>query len=297
MPIHLGYSDAQKLSIIRDYVAANDIDHIVVISPPHAALHVDGADHITYADVIMYVTFYRLLQEIHHSSLVVINECLRTQNRYDLTYNCIRNYLNQTHHQLIFQHLPQINTREDFMVLFDFDTGSRWKRRGFDIDLILDNTQVCVQPVPLQFHRINVPTSSKTRDKYTREKERLFAGLGNRDPHTIPRNLYLIGGADKLAHAGNSQGTLFAPAPTHLVARNQRLKCDCLSTYDSATRENVPYAVLEIPHRFIDFSDFMFTTGQSAFAVLVADLKVDHWYFNRYSEWSERIHATYAGLQ
>lgn len=292
MPIYLGYSNAAKLAAIQTYCAAHDIHHVVVIAPPHAPLPVAGADHIDYAEVIMYRTFYRLLQEISNRTLIVLNECLRTQNRYDLAYNCIRNFLNQTRHQLIFQHLPQIDTRNDFMILFDFDTQSRWKRRAFDVDLILDNATVNICPVHLRFYRVDVPTSAKTQEKYRIEREKLFANLGQKDPHTLPRNLYLIGGADKLAYADTP---LFGNR--RLVARNQRFKCPNLSTYDNARPEDGPFTILEFPHRFIDFSDFVYVMGQSEFDVLVADLKVDHWYFNRYSEWRCRIDETYASLQ
>jgi hypothetical protein len=297
--IYLGYATPDKQTIVSDYKAAHAISKTVVISHERFPLPIPGADQVGYADVIMYVTLYRLLQEIDANTLVVVNECLRTQNRYDLTYNCIRNYLNQTPHVLVFQALPLIDTPEDFMILFDFATRSRWKRRPFDAGLILDNARVAVQSWPVDFRRIDVPTSAATQRRYEQEREKLFAQLGAKDPHTLPRNLYLLSGKDKLAWIENRQPSLFDAAgagPHQYVARNKRLGNDKIVTYDNAQPGQI-YTVLELPHRFIDFSDFLVTTGQAASDVLVADLKVDHWYFDRYTAWKERIHATYASLR
>lgn len=310
--IFIGLDDPDKKIQIERYRSEHDIRKVVVISADAFPLPIPGTDQIKYSDVIMYVTFYRLLQEIDPHTLIVINECLRTQNRYDLSYNCIRNYLNQTEHQLIFQQLPQIDTKEDFMILFDFDTRSRWKRRKFDIDLILDNTTVQTRPLPLAFSPVEVPTTPATRKKYAKERERRFATIGARDPHTIPRNLYLIGGSDKRAYidaqsqAGASQAQASAQLslfdedtgrPAIYVARNKRLNRDNIVTYNEVTPDGGPYTVVEFPHRFIEFSDFIRRTGQAHSRVLVADLKVDHWYLKRYQQWKERICETYAALQ
>lgn len=292
--IYIGYNDDEKRSIINEYVAANGIEKLVIISADAFPLLIDGADQVNYSDVIMYVTFYRLLQEITPRTLVVLNEVMRTQNRYDLSYNCIRNFLNLTTHQVIFQQLPQIDARDDFMILFDFETRSRWKRRKFDADLIAGETQVHIKRLPVGFERVDVPTSDSTREKYKRERERLFANLGSKDPHTMPRNLYLIGGEDKRRYIDAQSLPLFGRQACY-VARNKRLGRDCIVTYD-AVDSGQEYTIVELPHRFIDFSDFIRRTWQAKSRVLVADLKVDEWYFNRYTEWAGRIHDTYASL-
>jgi len=309
MSIYLGYPDAAERQIVSDYRQAHAaIRKIVVIAPDRFPLFIPDADQVRYADVIMYVTFYRLLQEIDRDTLVVLHEVLRTQNRYDLAYNCIRNYLNRTPHVLVFQTLPQIDTAEDFMILFDFATQSRWKRRPFDAALIREEAQVHVQPWPLAFERVAVPTSAATQRKYAAERERLFAELGARDPHTLPRNLYLLGGRDKatwLAGQGRAvQPALFGEAvpPAQYVARNKRLGNGVptsgwpIVTYDDV-QPGQQYTIIEFPHRFIDWCDFVSFTGQAASRVLVADLKVDHWYYERYTAWKERVCDTYASLR
>ena len=111
-----------------------------------------------------------------------------------------------------------------------------------------------------------------------------------RDPHAIPRNLYLIGGKCKQAHIDNEPEGVY-------VARNQRLKRENIITYKTATYRPETYSIVEFPHRFIDFSDFLREVRQTYFDILTADLKVDDWYFERYQEWKERINETYASLQ
>jgi len=293
--IFIGYSDSEKRAEIAAYRSENDIRKVIVISADQFPLPIPGTDQIKYSDVIMYVTFYRILQEIDSNTLVVINECLRTQNRYDLTYNCVRNFLNQTDHQLIFQQLPQIDTRDDFMTLFDFDTRSRWKRRPFDQFLIQQEARVTLKPLPVEFSRTDVTTAEKTKQKYSQERDKLFRELGNRDPHIIPRNLYLLGGADKLIHINANDMPLFSVSAGLYAARNKRLNSDKIVTYDEV-QPGERYGIIELPHRFIDYSDFIKRTRQASSQILVADLKVDEWYYNRYQEWSKRIHETYTSL-
>lgn len=284
--IYIGYPDHEKRSIIAEYRGLHDIAKVVVISPRHFPFCVEGADCNEFHDVIEYVTFYRLLQFIDTNTLVVVNECLRTQNRYELNYNVIRLFLSQTRHQLIFNQLPIIDTVEDFMILFDFDTRSQWKRQAFDESLIRES-QISVRPFDLQFCQESILVSGKTQDKYATEREKLFSELGDRDPNIIPRNLYLLGGAEKAKHV-HSHG--------RYVARNQRLKINNVITYDDVKFEDAPYRIVELPHRFIDFSDFLKTTWQTDCRVMVADLKVDHWYFERYMQWRKRLHDAYSSL-
>jgi hypothetical protein len=292
--IGIGYTEAEKRAEIARYQAEHGICQTIVISADDFRLELPGAETVPYSQVIMYVTFYRLLQTITPDTLLVLNECLRTQNRYELAYNCIRNYLNMTEHQLIFQQLPQIDTQEDFMILFDWDTRSRWKRRPFDAELVLSEARLSIRPLPVRFEAVYVPTSEATKARYAKEREKLFGELGKRDPHTIPRNLYLLGGNDKRAYIDSQALPLFGQAERY-VARNKRLGRDNVVTYDDA-QPGTTYTIVELPHRFIDFSDFIQRTGQTHNRVLVADLKIDQWYFTRYHEWAERIHDTYASL-
>ena len=71
--------ECDKLKIIHDYVNKNGIQRVYVIGDDLGI-----GEHVKFSDTIMYKYFYRLLQEINTQSLVVLNECLRKQNRYDL---------------------------------------------------------------------------------------------------------------------------------------------------------------------------------------------------------------------
>ncbi len=292
--ICIGYTEAEKRAEIVRYQAEHGICQTIVISADDFRLEIPGVETVDFSQVIMYVTFYRLLQTITPDTLLVLNECLRTQNRYDLSYNCIRNFLNMTEQQLVFQQLPQIDTQEDFMILFDWDTRSRWKRRPFDVELILSEAQVSIRPLPVRFEAVPILTTEATNARYAREREKLFRELGNRDPHIVPRNLYLLGGMDKRAYIDGQALPLFGQTGQY-VARNKRLGRDNVVTYSDVT-PGTTYTIVELPHRFIDFCDFIQRTGQADNRVLVADLKVDQWYFSRYQEWAERIHDTYTSL-
>lgn len=285
--IFIGLTDPEKNTIIMNYCESHAIDKVFMLSPKRFYFDCafENSEVIEYTDIIEYRYFYRLLQEINSSSLVVINECLRTQNRYDLTYNCIRHFLNQAKHQLIFQWLPMIDDMQDFMILFDFDTRSRWKREKFDIDL-LEHSRIKLQPRRIVLNPVHVPTDEALRQAYRKEKDRLINGIGIKDPHTIPRNLYLMSGKARMQQVEMGR---------HYIGRNNRFKIDMMQTYKEAVYPH-HYAVFELPHNFIDFADFLALSGQTELDVLVADLKVDRWYFERYQQWTERLNEAYANL-
>lgn len=286
--IYLGLNKLQKPPLIDDYCSRNAITKVVILGPDKFRFNhnLDNAEDIDWPEIIMYRTFYRLLQEIDYNTLIVVNECLRTQNRHDLTYNCIRQFLNQTEHQLIFQWLPIIDDKQDFMVLFDFDTRSRWKREKFDIDLIEEVRIQCVRN-RLLFNEVSVETDEKLRAGYQREKQKLADNIGIKDPHTIPRNLYLM--------SGKARMQAIEPFKFY-IGRNNRFKIPGMQTYKEPDYPNAPYTVFELPHNFIDFADFSALSQQTTFDVLLSDLKVDQWYKQRYNEWTERINETYANI-
>jgi len=281
--IYLGTSRSDKLAIVREYVASNEVEHVVVIGPkkfdfPHEWESID------WPLIIKYKVFYRLLQEIGPKSLVVVNECLRTQQRSDLTLNCIRHYLSQTQHQLVFNWLPIIDQFADFMTLVDFDTQSRFKGTGWS-DAVKQSIRSVVVDRKPAFVEDLVPVGASTRKKYASERQKLFDGIGAKDPHTIPRNLHLIAGADKAKHVGECP----------LIGRNNRFKFGDMASYKDESITG-PRTVFEAAHNFIDMVDFLTLTEQTEVPFLTTELKVDQWYFSRYREWSERIKNAYAAI-
>lgn len=289
--IFLGLDDAAKDAEIVRYCAEHAIRKVVIFSPEkyRRACSFPEHEHIEWAEIIKYKFYYRLLQEIDASTLVVVNECLRTQNRHELTYNCIRLFLQQTPHQLVFEYLPLIDTWDDFAILFDFDTGSRWKREKIGAELLRE-AKVRVTPVHVELRAVLVDVDAKTRAAYANEKTALLADVRSdpgKDPHNIPRNLYLVGGKAKLGHVDPRRA---------YVGRNNRLKIPGLTTYKEGAYPGAPHVVFELPHNFIDFVDFLALSRQTRLDVLVADLPVDRWYLERYQTWTGRLRDAYATL-
>lgn len=285
--IRIGMNNAQKLQCVTDYCIAHDIKKVFLLSPERFVFSCDVADCelIEWSQIIEYKPFYRLLQEIDNSTLVVVNECLRTQNRHDLTYNCIRHFLNQTRHQIVFQYLPLIDDFADFMILLDFDTRSRWKRTTFNRSMLSD-VDISITPAAPMFSAVPVTTTSQLIASYKKEKRKLIDDIGLKDPHTIPRNLLLLAGKAKAAHVGDRW----------LVGRNNRFKLDRLLTFGEPAYPD-GCSVFEFCHNFVDFAGFLALSRQTDIPVLLTDLKVDHWYFDRYTAWSQRIQDAYAAIQ
>lgn len=286
--IRIGFKDERKQAEIAAYCATHGIRKIFVLSPRKFMfpLIVDSipVEWIEWEDIIRYTFFYRLLQEIGPDSLVVVNECLRTQNRNDLTYNCMRHFLAQAGHQIICNYLPLIDAIDDFMILFDFDTKSRWKREKFSARLLAE-CDIASHLPEFSLHKITVCIDEKTEALYKKTKRDMIDNIGLRDPHTIPRTLHLVAGKCKRAASGPG---------TNYIGRNNRFGMDRMSVYrDEAFPRDC--TVFEFCHNFIDFSGFLALSGQSRTLALVSGLKVDQWYFERYQAWLERIaHANAA---
>lgn len=286
--ICIGLDDCAKRGRLRSAVA-DGVDRVFVFGPERFKLEVGDLDvpveFIEWANIIEYRYYYRILQETDARTLVVLNECLRTQNRHDLTYNCLRNFLQQTKRQLVFQRLPLIDTFDDFMILVDLDTRSRWKRekwathmrKGIELEAVTR---------PLALGRVDIETDEATRARYAKEKRALIDGIGLKDPHTIPRNLHLLSGKAKLAQLDHAR---------RYVGRNDRFKLENFDTYETASGLG-ERTVFEFCHRFIDWSDFLCATSTETIAALVSDLKVDGWYFDRFASWGRRLDDAYAAL-
>lgn len=283
----IGYDSVGKVGAIADYCERHAIDKVVVFAPERFSetLH-PMQELVTYTELIQYKFFYRLIQEIDGNTLVVVNECLRTQNRNDLTYNCLRHLINQSGHQIVFQYLPIINSKEDFMVLFDFATQSRWKRNHFDRSLFHE-TEIRIRPISFSIDGIEHTADNQLKSKYAKEKARLFKDLGQKDPNTIPRNLYLLGGRTKMAGV----------APKGLyVGRNKRFPIENLTTYRDVKAPGA-YTIFELPFDFIDFTDFLFVSKQAFIPIMTTDLPVDRWYMQRFTEWKNRLDEAYSSIQ
>lgn len=288
--ICIGYNYKEKKKIISNYIKKNGVARVYIFAPEDRMLDyqlaVSDIEYITYKNLIEYEYFYRVLEFADKNTLIVLDECLRTKNRNDLTYNCIRHFLNQSGHQLIFQYLPMIDSLDDFMTLFDFDTKSQWKRQKFSKEL-LKECSLKINPLPLEFVYSETKCSEATIKKYEAEKKKLFENLGLKDPHTIPRNLYLIPGKEKVKLVNFTK---------KYIGRNNRFKLENIETFKSKIAEG-EYIVFEFPHNFIDFTDFLYFSKQTKIEVLTTDSKIDKWYMERYNNWLKDLQNVYSNLR
>ena len=292
--IWLGLTPAERMDTIQAYMAEHGITKVYLISPARFVLPgwetewttpetEPGGQPGAYTDwpsVQKYRYYYRLLQEIDHNTLLVLNEPLRTQDRHCLDYNCVRQYLQQTRHVQIFLTLPIIAEPDDFMVPIDWCTRSRWKRETFD-PAMLSEVQVRGRAVLPTFERVDVVCTPATHRRYAALRERLFAEIReniDKDPHVLPRNLAQVSGADKAATLGGAEPYL---------ARNQRLGGAVATFADVASPGR--RAVLELPHNFGQYIDALTVTGAPDVRLLVGDTKADRWYADRYDAWAGRV--------
>jgi len=281
--IHLGVNRSEKSRVVRDFANGR---RTVVVGPSKFWFPASEVvqEFVDWPQIIKYKTFYRLLQEIDANTVVVLNECLRTQQRSDLTLNCIRHYLSKTRNVIVFQWLPIIDTSSDIMTLVDFVTQSRFKGRSWEPAMRETFELSAINRTP-RFEPLDIKVTKKTKLAYEAKKKRMFDEIGIKDPHTIPRNLLLL--------AGKEKASAFGDIP--LVGRNNRYKLGKMASYKDNAIEG-HRTVFEPCHNFIDMVDFLTLTEQTDVPFIRSDLPVDRWYFERYKEWSQRIDDAYAAI-
>jgi hypothetical protein len=283
--IRIGLSDAEKRDIVQRYIQNHGITNVYAFSWEsfHVSFDVDvPIEYYGYKDIIEYKPFYHLLEVIDERSLLVFNECMRTQNRSDLTYNCAHHYCNQTPHKIVFETFPFIEDKDDFMILLDFLDKGKYKGKSFDWSFLHDE-DVRAKPRRIIAESIDVGHTAKALQEYEKKKVQLLDGLGNSDPDTIPRNLHVFVGRYKAAH--------ILPGLEY-VARNDRFKLPNVTTYKHVERRD--YIVIDFPHRRLDFNDFLKTTGMRRVQFLNTGLKVDQHYFRELQHWIGRLEEFYA---
>jgi len=283
--IRIGLDDDEKQKIITDYVNGNGIRKVFIFYYKDFPLEYNNpgvdTEHVEYADIIMYKFFYRLLEEIDNNVLLVFNECLRTQNRSDLTYNCAHHYCNQTKHKIVFEYFPFIEDNSDFMILLDFLNKYKYKGKSFKYEF-LSQEDILVKPKYFTIKTIDIDVTQKDIEKYEKMKQSLFDNLGESDPDTIPRRLH--------AWAGNLKKNCIKP-DLFYVARNKRFKLPNVITYREAKKGD--YILIDMPHRRIDFNDFLKKTKMQDIVFINSGLKVDLYYINDLREWAERLGEFY----
>ncbi len=278
--IRIGLSSNEKQKVLEQYLDEHKIRKVFVLYfeklKTNFHLKVD-CEYIEWKDIIMYKFFYRLLEEIDDSCLIVVDELMRTQNRSELTYNCAHHYLNQTEHKIIFEYFPFIEGQDDFMILLDFENKGRYKGHGFVFDHF-EGVDIKVKHNPIELIPTSVPVNEIQEAEYEEEKERLFDELGNKHPDTIPRNLHVYVGQWKKPHIQWDEKYL---------ARNTRFKLDNIKTYrELPTDERI---LVDFPVRRLELNDYLKRSGAKRIKFLTTGLSVDEYYENSLKSWLDRV--------
>lgn len=286
--IRIGLTNEQKNDCIKKYIKHNpNIREIIIFSDERFFMDIPDVElnvrQIGYKETIMYRTFYPLLEEIDESYLLVMNECMRTDKRNSLNYNCIAKYTNQTSHRLVFEWLPIISEEKDFMILLDFATSQKYKGQSIkEIDLGEEDV-MCV-PRRYSLTPITVTLPEDGTKLYEEEKEKLFKNLGNRHPDIIPRHLHVWTGKFKEP---------FIEKDKLYVARNSRFKTQNVVVYKNLEKGK-QYILLDIQHRRLDFNDFLRKTEQSELKYLSTGLSIDQVYIESFNKWKRAVESFYA---
>lgn len=282
--IRIGLSQREKQKVIINFLKDHTVKKIYCFYfkkfPYQYKVDCD-IEYIEYSDIEMYKYFYRLLEEINDSSLIIMDECMRTQNRSELIYNCAHHYLNQTPNKIIFEFFPIIDNKEDFMILLDFENKGKYKGKSFDY-LFLQNEDIEMKPFWVSMDIINVPVSKQDKEKYEKKKEELFDNLGNKDPNTIPRQLQL--------YAGNFKKAAIQPNKMY-VARNKRFKLNNVVSYDDVKKRE--YIIIDTHYRRLNLNDFIKITKIKKLQYLASTLSVDNVIISEFSKWKARLDAIY----
>ncbi len=284
--IRIGLSHRQKQKEINAYLAKHNIKKIFCFyfKKFPVKYKVDcEIEYIEYADIEMYKYFYRLLEEIDGSGLIIMDGCMRTQNRSELIYNCAHHYLGQTPHRIVFEYFPIIDTKDDFIILLDFENKGKYKGKSFDY-IYLQQEDIKIRPRKVKLVPVNVEITKKDTERYEKKKEQLFDNLGDKDPDTIPRNLQILAG-DIKRKAINDTGLY--------VARNQRFKLENVKSYQDITAQG-SYTIIDTHYRRLNMNDFLKITGMNRIEYLCTTLSIDTVIINEFVEWKARLDAIYA---
>lgn len=284
--IRIGLGPREKQKEIDNYLAEHEIKKVFCFYwrgfPVKYKADCD-IEYIEYANIEMYKFFYRLLEEIDDKSLIIMDGCMRTQNRSELIYNCAHHYLGQTPHRIIFEHFPIIESKADFMILLDFENKGKYKGKGFDY-VFLQNEDIKIKPVKVRLETIHVDITEKDRERYEKKRDQLFDGLGEKDPETIPRNLQLLAGDIKKKDIKSDK--LY-------VARNKRFKLDNVKSYQEISDKG-DYIVIDTHYRRLNMNDFLRVSGMTKIRYLSTTLSIDSVIINDFAKWRARLEAIYA---
>lgn len=246
----------------------NNFKDIIVISPDYS--NINNYENIDFKEIIMYRTFYKLIQKVDKNTLIVLNECLQNKNLNDLYYNCINNITKLAGKVIIFQLFPFIESLKDFEILKKLN---------------INNEKVKNKKYLVDINFIDCKIDSKEIKDYENIRNKLFAEIGNRNPDTIPNNLQLFSGKIKQKYVNNRN---------MYIGRNN--KNISLRKYFTEFNKIENEIFVDLPLNFKDFIKYLVLSKKQEINVLTTKLKIDIWYKEKYTKWKEELYNYYAEI-
>lgn len=183
--IYIG-QNTDREGLIAQYMKEHELNKVVIFSskPINAPAEVESM-FVPYKECIEYIYYYKYLAFCDKNTLFVWNDCLSTKTQNCLEYNCIRHCAEQTSHHLIFNALPLIDDKEDFMILYTLQEPNPFvKFKCEDVERF-ENLDFSGFVMPnIIVHKYE--STEKQREKYEKIKEDAIRAV-RRDPNIIPR--------------------------------------------------------------------------------------------------------------
>ena len=270
--IAIGAFDDKK-EIIKEFALRKNLSKVLVVSRFPDEWKDSGYKVILFDDVIMYKVFYPLLAEVNNEYLLVVDECLKYQDKSHLTYNCLFHVLRLSGDVLIFQYNPIIQQKEDYNILNKLNSFSKSKEKiikGKFTPGLKDK---------------RIFATEKELSEYNKQKENQFSIIGNRDPDIIPRYLHLW--ASSIRKRG------VEPFKNY-IGRGNKQKISNFVTYDSVKNNNV--VIFDFPCYHNDFW-LAIRDKEDKVEVITSNLPVDLFYFNQYSKIIEEANGIFTSIQ
>lgn len=289
--INIGFTNKEKIQDIENILKENqEITNIVYFTNNKAtplAIDFSDVEYRKWSDAILYRHYYPLLEKINNHTLLIFDEMLRSKNRYELTYNCLRHYANQTDNVVIFEWFPIINDVEDFMILLDLAYPYIYRGESFNEKYLkLDSVHIINRMLSIDSCSVwpNGVIPTNVQEKYVKEKEKLFDCIADRDPNTIPRALHLWCGT-------NCKKNIIGMFESYYIARNKRFKNKDVITWGDTTKYGCH--ILDFPVSQLQFNDYCKKTLVDHFTFWNSELSIDNYYFSQYQSWLERLGDLY----
>lgn len=279
--IRIGFSAEDKQNLIYQYLDEHhEVHHVIVFQPEQYDLP-GPFEKCTWADITRQERYQQLLDKIDDGCLIVVSELLRSKDRSDPTYRCLQEYLIRTAHRIIFQYYPVIDAPEDLLILADMDCPEKYEGRSLTPTIMRElHVRGYDRRPSIQIDDVPVPDGALAA--YIKERDALFAYLGNADPDVVPRNLHLW--------CGQYKRPLLQPDKLYL-ARDQRFKLPNVATYKDA--RDAGRISIDLPYRRIELNDYLCLSGADRIEFLATPFEVDHYYASELQRWHDMVGEIY----